>query len=73
MVYSISNSEQFYFSEVNIHGVMDRFVNNVTVFTNVGDQSGDIVLDTCISNDKCCVLIIERIFINILKSIVMSF
>ena len=52
---------------------MDRFVNDVIAFTNVKDQSGDIVLDTCISNNKYCFLIIKRIFIDILKSIVMSF
>jgi len=56
----------------NIHGVIDRFVNNVMAFTNMRDQSGNIILDTCISNNKYCVLIVERIFIDIIKSIAMS-
>jgi len=67
-----SNSKKFHFSGVNIHGVMDRFVNNVMTFMNMRDQSSNIVLDACISDDKYCVLIVERIFIDIIKSIVIS-
>ena len=52
-----------------IHSVIDRLV---MAFTNMKDQSGNIVLDTYIRNNKYCVLIVERIFIDIIKSIAMS-
>jgi len=67
-----SNSKKFHFSGVNIYGVINRFVNNIMVFMNVKDQSSNILLDACISDNKYYILIVKRIFIDIIKSIVMS-
>ena len=58
-----------YLTVKTIHSVIDRLV---MAFTNMKDQSGNIVLDTYIRNNKYFVLIVERIFIDIIKSIAMS-
>jgi len=52
--------------------MMDRFFDDVMTLLNVRYQDGYIVFDTCICNNKYGVLIIERIFIDIIKSIAMS-
>ena len=46
--------------------------NNVMAFINMRDQSSNIILDVNISNNKYYVLIVKRIFIDIIKSTVMS-
>ena len=52
---------------------MDRFVNDVMALLNVEYQSGNIVLDACIYNNENGILVIEKIFVDSVKSEVMSF
>ena len=40
---------------------------------NVGCQSGNIIINACICNNKNGILVIEKIFVNSVKSKVMSF
>jgi len=72
LVYFIFNGKKLCFNRVNIHGIIDRFVNNIIAFINIRDQSNNIILDANISNNKYYVLIVERIFIDIIESIAIS-
>jgi len=51
---------------------MDRFVDDIMALLNMRYWDGYIVFDTYICNSKYGVLIIERIFIDIIKFIAMS-
>ena len=70
LVYSTSNSKKFSLNRIDIHGMMNRFIYDVLTFSNVQDWGGNIILDTCIDNNKHCVLISKWVFI---ESIVVRF
>jgi len=65
-----SNGKKFNFS--NIYYVIDWFSNNFLSFINMQDWDGYIIFDISIWSNKHCVLVNERIFKDIIKSILMS-
>ena len=46
---------------------MNGFHDNVLTLANVRDQGGNVIFDTSIQNDENCILVDERILVNVIK------
>ena len=51
--------KKFYFSEHDIHHMMDGFLDNFMFSPNMQDQCSNLVFNTCIKNDKDGIIALE--------------
>ena len=71
MIYPISNRKKFSFHKWYIHGMVNRSGDNFLSPIYMRDQSGYIILNTSICNNKHSVLIFKQIPDDIVESITM--
>ena len=67
LINPIPNDKEFCFSKHYIHCIMNGFHDNVLTLANVRDQGGNVIFDTSIQNDENCILVDERILVNVIK------
>jgi len=55
LINAASDSKEFHFSASDEGHMMNCFDQRLVMYVDVRNQSGNIIHDTCIGNNNCCV------------------